>query len=102
MNSSFWGVRAEEMSASSVEPSSLSSFLVVVLMVSTVPVSTEKTCSSTTSPSSSITGLPSSPIFLTQFFRSIPIPPVTPTVVRKMGEIPFVPPTIGAMLMNGT
>ena len=30
------------------------------------------------------------------------MPPVTPTVVRKMGEMPLVPPTMGAMLMKGT
>ena len=32
----------------------------------------------------------------------MPIPPVTSTVVRKIGEIPFVPATIGAILTNGT
>ena len=46
-------------------------------------------------------GLPSEPIFLTQFLRSTPIPPVTPTVVRNIGEIPLVPATIGAILTNG-
>ena len=30
-------------------------------------------------------------IFLDQFFRLIPIPPVTHTVVRKIGDIPLVP-----------
>ena len=30
------------------------------------------------------------------------MPPVTSTVVKKMGEMPFVPATTGAMLMNGT
>ena len=30
------------------------------------------------------------------------MPPVTPTVVKKMGEMPLVPATTGAMLMNGT
>ena len=30
------------------------------------------------------------------------MPPVTPTVVRKIGEMPFVPATIGAILTNGT
>ena len=39
---------------------------------------------------------------VTQFFKSIPIPPVTPTVVKKIGAIPFVPAITGAMLMNGT
>ena len=32
----------------------------------------------------------------------MPIPPVTSTVVEKIGEIPFVPPTMGAILTNGT
>ena len=41
MNSSFWGVRADAMSQSTLEPSSLYSFFSVVLMVSTVPVSIE-------------------------------------------------------------
>ena len=40
--------------------------------------------------------------FLTQFLRSRPIPPVTSTVVRKIGDIPFVPATTGAILINGT
>ena len=30
------------------------------------------------------------------------MPPVTSTVVRKIGEIPFVPATIGAILTKGT
>ena len=30
------------------------------------------------------------------------MPPVTPTVVRKIGDIPLVPATTGAMLTNGT
>ncbi len=30
------------------------------------------------------------------------MPPVTPTVVWKIGEMPLVPATIGAMLMKGT
>ena len=30
------------------------------------------------------------------------MPPVTSTVVKKIGEIPLVPATTGAMLMNGT
>ena len=46
--------------------------------------------------------MPSESNFFTQFFKSIPIPPVTSTVVRKIGEIPFVPATIGAILTNGT
>ena len=29
------------------------------------------------------------------------MPPVTLTVVKKIGDIPFVPATIGAMLTNG-
>ena len=47
-------------------------------------------------------GLPSSSSFLTQFFKSTPIPPVTPTVTKKIGEIPFVPATTGAKFTNGT
>ena len=46
--------------------------------------------------------LPWSSSFLTQFFKSIPIPPVTPTVVKKIGEMPLVPAMIGAILMKGT
>jgi hypothetical protein len=32
----------------------------------------------------------------------MPIPPVTLTVVRNIGEIPFVPATIGKIFTNGT
>ena len=42
------------------------------------------------------------PSFFVQFLKSIPIPPVTSTVVKNIGEIPFVPATIGAILTNGT
>ena len=45
---------------------------------------------------------PFSSFFFFQFFKSIPIPPVTSTVVRKIGEIPLVPATIGAIFTNGT
>ena len=65
-------------------------------MVSSVPVSTEYNCSKIGSPSLFKIIFPSESFFLTQFFKSIPIPPVTPTVVRKIGDIPFVPATIGA------
>ena len=37
----------------------------------------------------------------TQFFRSRPIPPVTPTVVKNIGDIPLVPATMGEILMKG-
>ncbi|MNX75278.1 hypothetical protein D3C86_1067440 [compost metagenome] len=73
-----------------------------MLIVKTDPVATEYTSSRTGSPASSSTTLPSASNFFTQFLRSIPIPPVTPTVVRKIGEIPFVPAIIGAILINGT
>ena len=46
--------------------------------------------------------LPLASTFLTQFLRSRPIPPVTSTVVKNIGEIPLVPATTGAMLINGT
>ncbi len=71
-------------------------------MVRTVPVSTEYFCSRIGLPSLFRIGLPSSSVFLTQFFRSMPMPPVTPTVVRKIGEMPLVPATTGAMLTKGT
>ena len=101
MNSTFCGVKAEETSASS-SPSSLVSFLAFVSIFSTVPVSTEYFWSRTGLPSLLRIGLPFSSSFLTQFFRSRPMPPVTPTVVRKIGEMPLVPATIGAMLTKGT
>ena len=100
MNSTFCGVNADEMSASSSSP--LNSFLALVSIVSTVPVATEYASSNTGSPFSSVIVLPSASTFLTQFLRSRPIPPVTSTVVRKIGAIPLVPATTGAMLMNGT
>ena len=65
-------------------------------MVSTVPVLTEYTSSRIASPSLSKTVFPFGSFFLTQFLRSMPIPPVTSTVVKKIGDIPLVPATIGA------
>ena len=70
-------------------------------MLRTVPVSTEYFCSRTGFPSLFIIGFPSGSNFFTQFFKSIPIPPVTPTVVKNIGEIPLVPATIGALLTKG-
>ena len=102
MNSTFCGVKDEDKSTSSSSPFSSYSFLFFVLIFRTVPVSTEYNCSSTGLSSLLIIGLPSESNFFTQFLRSNPIPPVTPTVVRKMGEIPFVPATIGALFTKGT
>ncbi|MNI34674.1 hypothetical protein D3C73_886720 [compost metagenome] len=68
----------------------------------TVPVSTEYFCSRIGLPSLLRIGLPFSSSFLTQFFRLMPIPPVTSTVVAKIGEMPLVPATIGAKLTKGT
>ncbi len=99
MNSIFCGVNDLEISINSCVP--LYNFFDFVLMVNTVPVATEYACSKTGSPFSSRTGFPFSSTFFTQFFKSIPIPPVTSTVVRKIGEIPLVPPTIGAIFTNG-
>ena len=65
-----------------------------------VPVSTEYFCSSIGFPSLLIIGFPSGSNFFTQFFKSIPIPPVTPTVVKNIGEIPLVPATIGEFFTN--
>ena len=100
MNSTFCGVRAGEISANSVSPSY--NFFSLVLMVRTLPVSTEYACSKTGSPLASRMVFPSASSFLIQLFKSIPIPPVTLTVVRKIGEIPLVPATIGAKFTNGT
>ena len=100
INSTFCGVNDEEISINSLSP--LYNFFVFVLIVRTVPVATEYTSSSTGSPAASTTTFPWSSNFFTQFLRSIPIPPVTPTVVRKIGEIPFVPAIIGAILIKGT
>ncbi len=100
MNSIFCGVNAFEISISSLSP--LYNFLVLVFMVRTVPVETSYACSRIGSSFSSRTTFPAASVFFTQFFRSKPIPPVTSTVVKKIGEIPFVPPTIGAKLTNGT
>ena len=80
----------------------LSNFFFFVLIVKIVPVFTEYTSSNIGSPSESKIVFPCSSFFFFQFFKSIPIPPVTSTVVRKIGEIPFVPAIIGAMLTNGT
>ena len=71
-------------------------------MVRTVPVSTEYFCSRTGLPSLLIIGLPFESSFLPQLLRSIPIPPVTPMVVEKIGEIPNVPATIGELFTKGT
>ena len=73
-----------------------------MFIVRTVPVSIEYICSSTGSLFLSMIKFPLLSFFFLQFFKSIPIPPVTPTVVRKIGEMPFVPATIGAILINGT
>ena len=102
MNSIDCGEKAFETSASSSVPSSFRSFLAFVSMVRVVPVATEYFSSSTGLPSLLMMALPSESTFLTQFLRSTPMPPVTPTVVWKIGEIPLVPATIGAMLTNGT
>ena len=102
MNSSFCGVKDEATSTSSSSPASSYSLWSRVLMVSTVPVSTEYFCSRTGFSSLFRIGFPSASSFFTQFFRSIPMPPVTPTVVRKIGEMPLVPATIGATFTNGT
>ena len=93
-------MKALEISINSLSP--LYNFFVFVLIVSTVPVSTEYTCSKTGSPLSLRTTSPFESVFLTQFFKSKPIPPVTSTVVKKIGEIPFVPATIGAKFTKGT
>ena len=65
----------------------------LVLIVRIVPVSTLYFFSRTGSPSELRTVLPFESFFLTQFLRSSPIPPVTSTVVKNIGEIPFVPAT---------
>ena len=67
-----------------------------------MPVATEYFSSRMGLPSLLRITLPSSSTFFTQFLRSTPIPPVTPTVVWKIGEIPLVPATIGAILTKGT
>ena len=88
-----------EISFNSTSP--LYNFFDFVLMVKTVPVATEYTSSKTGSPASLRTTLPSASTCFFQFCKSIPIPPVTSTVVKKIGEIPLVPATIGAMFTNG-
>jgi hypothetical protein len=55
-------------------------------------VATEYASSKTTSPFSLRTAFPFHQV-LYPVLRSKPIPPVTSTVVRKIGEIPFVPAT---------
>ncbi|MNF99436.1 hypothetical protein D3C85_1531090 [compost metagenome] len=100
MNSIFCGVNALEMSINSLSP--LYNFFDFVLIVRTVPVATEYTSSKTGSPLSLRTTSPLASVSFTQFLRSSPIPPVTSTVVRKIGEIPFVPATIGAKFTKGT
>jgi hypothetical protein len=62
-----------------------------VLIVRTVPVATEYTSSRIASLSKN--NVPLQNLAFAQFLRSI-LPPVTPTVVRKIGEIPFVPAII--------
>ena len=79
-------------------PVSSYSFCFFVLIVNTVPVSTLYLCSSTGLSSLLIIGFPSESSFFVQFLRSTPMPPVTPTVVKKIGEIPFVPATTGAKI----
>ena len=102
MNSCFWGENEDDKSTNSFSPDSSKSFFFFVFIFNTVPVSTLYFCSRTGLSSLFIIGLPSESSFFTQFFRSTPIPPVTPTVVRNIGEIPFVPATIGAIFTNGT
>ena len=88
-------------STSSSLPNASYIFLSLVFILKTVPVSTENLCSNIGLPSLLRIGLPSESNFLTQFFRSMPMPPVTPKAVWKIGEIPLVPPTIGAILTKG-
>ena len=100
MNSTFCGVNAAETSFTAL-PFLYNCFsFVLILKIS--PVFTSYSSSKTASPSASLTTLPSASFLITQFFRSKPIPPVTPTVVKKIGAIPLVPAITGAMLMKGT
>ena len=92
----------EDKSTSSSSPDALSNFFFFTSIFRSVPESTEYLCSSIGVSSLLSIGCPFWSIFLTQFFKSTPIPPVTPTVVRKIGETPFVPATIGAELTKGT
>ena len=80
---------------------SLYSLFVFVLIVRTVPVATEYICSKIGSPSLSRIRLPDESCLFFQFFKSNPIPPVTSTVVRNIGETPFVPAITGAMFIKG-
>ena len=99
MNSIFCGVNDEEISINSF--ASLYSFFVFVLIVSIVPVETEYICSKTGSPSSSSIRLPDESCLFFQFFKSNPIPPVTSTVVKNIGDTPFVPAITGAIFIKG-
>ena len=94
-------MKESDASTSSSFPLSSYIFLSSVFILKTVPVSTENFCSNIGFPSLLSIGLPSESNFFTQFFKSIPIPPVTPRAVWKIGEMPLVPATIGAMLTNG-
>ena len=100
MNSIFCGVNAAETSLTSLSP--LNNFFFFVLIVSNVPDLTEYISSRIGSPLLLIIVLPLLSFFFFQFLRSRPIPPVTSTVVKKIGDIPFVPATTGAMLIKGT
>ena len=99
MNSIFCGVKDEEISINSLPL--LYSFLVFVLIVKTVPVDTEYICSKTGSPSSSRIRFPNESCLFLQFFKSNPIPPVTSTVVKNIGDTPFVPAITGAIFIKG-
>ena len=101
MNSTFWALNDADTSASASLLSSLYNVLFFVLIVRTVPVSTEYACSRIGLSSLFKIGQPLESSFFTQFFKSTPIPPVTPTVVKKIGEIPFVPAIIGEIFTNG-
>ena len=84
---SFFSGENEELTSTSCSPvSSLINFIFFVLMVRGVPVSTEYFCSNTGLSSLLKICFPSASSLLTQFFKSIPMPPVTPTVVRNIGE----------------
>ena len=102
MNSIFCAVKDDARSTSSSSPESLNNFFFFTSIFRSVPESTEYFCSSIGVSSLFRIGFPFWSTFLTQFLRSTPIPPVTPTVVRKIGETPFVPATIGAEFTNGT
>ena len=65
-----------------------------VLIVNTVPVATEYFCSKTGSPFSSRTTSPFSSVSLPSFQINSNTTSYV-TVVKKIGDIPFVPATIG-------